>query len=131
MRNDKTIAKALGRAVEYYGSNAALAAQVSLHAATIGQYRNGRIQHITDDAWEALYPYLRPYLPEYLRDAYRPPRVASQQIFRESGTAYQGNESDSIARLRAAWPHLTLEQRNRIDRYINAILEAEGIEAPC
>jgi hypothetical protein len=67
MKNDHHIALAIGQAAAVAGSNGELADATGIHRATIGKYRNGRIQEISDDHWEALYPAIRRFLPNHPR----------------------------------------------------------------
>lgn len=64
MQNSKLIASALGMAAERAGSNADLGRLVGIHGATIGKYRNGLIQEISDSHWDKLFPVIKQWLPD-------------------------------------------------------------------
>jgi hypothetical protein len=65
MRVTDEMSLAIGKASQKVGSNAELGRRCGIHGATIGQYRNGMIQHMEDDTWEKLLPFIKEFLPNY------------------------------------------------------------------
>jgi len=106
MKLNKEIALAIGKASGRYGSNADLGKACGIHGATIGQYRNGMIQSVGDDAWDRLYPHIRDFLP---------PGVTSGQ---SSPPAITSDLPVRAVRLARMFATLTTEAQDRIESAI-------------
>lgn len=121
MKNDKTIAVALGKAAQQFDSNAELGRKAGVHGATIGQYRNGRISYISDEVWEKLYPLLQPYLPD---DPRYYPRSALKSMQMAETAGYYGTPPKELQRLCKAWEQLCEVEKAKILGYVEGILDA-------
>jgi len=130
MKNDKTIAKAIAKAADFYGSNATLAKHAGIHGATIGHYKNGRISHINDQTWERLYYLIEKYLPDSPR-YYPSSKFTKQDEVKEKGNTYSCSENGlphTIKILNSKWPHLPEAKKTQIKLFIDAVLAEEKNE---
>ena len=121
MKIDKTIAEALHQAADYYGSNAEIAKKAQMHAATIGQYRNGRILHVSDNTWERLYEVISRWLPA--DPAYYPKSMFAKGTHKNA-VRYDTRIPPDLRTLVEAWPHLCHTQQAKILGYVEGILDA-------